>query len=375
MTRLTTYITLLMLSLSAAAVLASCDDSDTPAPAGSSAPEGMVEVRPVLSGVYNMLQRDPGHASRTYEDDATTNDRLINNKKVPLPEGSTVWLIAKNGGKLVKNSYVVSNSGEDDINAKSYLTPCVVDDDGNMTSIEGSPLYLKVDRTYEFYAISPARKLDDELFAKGEIGFKIKNGEYFYATDCRYDETSPGSVTISSLDTAEGVQEIVLKPMINQTAQLKFMITPGDCVHDLDMQPTGVYISGLQNDSQVSSPYGDSDGIQWKMAQQEGVNPITLQHGSKSGTYSEYDYTVDALKNIHINVGVVPMYSIPKPIIVLFRAKVNGVPTSYEMMLNEKDFKAGYSYEYRGLVTIQNGVDVISWQFLGWSTNVDFPFE
>jgi len=368
----------------AAATFASCDDSDMPAPGSTpTAPEGMVEVHPVLPGVYSALHRDNpdtrGASTRAaYEEDEETEEKLVTNETMPLPEGSTVWLIAKNSdGKLVKNSYVVYNSTEEDnSDVKSYLVPCEVDSKGKMTSIEGRPLYLKANQTYEFYAVSPARKLDDALFAQGVIGFKIKNGEYFYANDCRYSRTSPGSATISMND-ADGVQEIILNPMINQTAQLKFWIFSGEYVHDLDMQPTGMYISGLQKDS-TSAPYGDADGIQWKMSMTDGDQPILLQHGEKKGTYNEYDYQlyqIDAKQRVLIHVGIIPMYSIPKPVIVVFRMKVNGVPSSYEMMLNEKDFKAGYSYEYHGTISIKNGVDVISWQYLGWSIDVDFPFE
>lgn len=355
-----------------AVVMVSCAGQDEPATGGNAGNGVMVEVRPSLPGVYNVLGRSDEASSRTYVSDDQTNEDL--NKTIPLPEGSTVWLIAQNGSKLIKNSYVVYNSEESAESGISYLVPCEVDDEGNVTSMEGTPLYLREGDKYMFYAVSPARKLDESLLNQGIVGFKIKNGEYFYANDCRYAKTTPKEFTIKA-EGIEGVQRINLVPMVNQTAQIKFQIVPGENVHDLDMQPGGVRISGLQNDSPTPGIYGDADGIQWKMSLTPGQQPILLQHGDKAGVHNEYEYTIDSQRRVNVNVGIIPMYSIPKPVIVLLRLKVNGVPSTYEMMLNEKDFKAGYSYGYRGEVSISGGIDVVSWQYISWETEVEFPFQ
>ena len=211
-----------------------CDSQDCPDPDGGTVPEGMVEIRPVLPGMFGSIPRDPASvqsvASRAYDSNNVTDEKL--NKTIRLPQGSTVWLIAesKKDGEstvtYVKKSYVVFNPSEGDTN-KSYLVPCTVDDDGNMIDMEGTPLYLKDGHTYKFYAISPARKLDENLFNKNQVGFQVKNGEYFYANDCRYSKTTPDEVTVKS-DNTEDVQIIDLKPMINQTAQLKFQIQKGE---------------------------------------------------------------------------------------------------------------------------------------------------
>jgi len=357
----------------------SCDKPEVPG--CGSAPEGMVEVRPALPAAFSAIPRDvpeaPQKATRVYgyPDNATTDEAL--KKTVRLPEGSTVWLIAKNekDGKLVKNSYVVHNSGNED--SWSYLVPCEVNDKGEMTSKEGMPLYLKDGSSYCFYAVSPARKLDDTSFAEGKVAFQVKNGAYFYAHDCRYSATTPTPTKITEQNTkAAGVQTVTLCPMINQTAELKFMIDKGKGVHTLDIQPSGIHISGLQNDSpEEPSIYGNSDGLFWHMSQAEDDEPIVLQHGDKTGAYTSYDYSIDAEKRVRIEIPILPMWSLSKPVIVVFRLKVNGVPTSYEMMLNEKSFKAGYSYGYKGTVSIEKGVSVISWQFVSWEHDVDFPFN
>lgn len=375
------YIYRLAMAMLLLPLLWGCDSQDCPDPDGGTVPEGMVEIRPVLPGMFGSIPRDPASvqsvASRAYDSNNVTDKKL--NKTIRLPQGSTVWLIAesKKDGEstvtYVKKSYVVFNPSEGDTD-KSYLVPCTVDDDGNMIDMEGTPLYLKDGHTYKFYAISPARKLDENLLTKGQqVGFQVKNGEYFYANDCRYSKTTPDEVTVKS-DNTEDVQIIDLKPMINQTAQLKFQIQKGEGVHDLDIQPAGIQISGLQNDSPEAGKYGDTNGLFWHMSQ-NGEEPINLQHGGKSGTFNRYDYTIDADGYVNIDVPVLPMYSISKPVIVVFRLKVNGVPTSYEMMLNEKDFKAGYSYGYRGKVSIDAGVTVVTWQYVSWEVDVPLPTD
>jgi len=332
-------------------------------------PEGMVEVHPVLAGAFNSIPRQASDVrsgeTRVYDDNATTNGKL--GKLVRLPEGSTVWLIAESAtdDSYVKKSYAVYNPENEE--RLSYLVPCTVDDAGNMTGMEGTPLYLKEGTEYLFYAISPARKLEYKSLEDGkvQVGFRAKNGEAFYANDVRYESTTPKKEKVAATNT-EAVQEIKLSPMINQTAQLKFRIERGFGVHNLDIQPSGIQISGLQSD--------EPDGIEWHMSQDMNDEPIELKHGDKGGIYNNYDYEIDLDGRVNLEVPVLPMRSLSKPIIVIFRLKVNGVPTSFEMMLNEKDFKAGYSYGYKGSVSIKENVEVITWQYVSWSTDVEFPF-
>ncbi len=359
-----------------------CGTQDEPDAGGQSAPEGFVEVRPALPGVFRSIPRNPSDSpttTRKYDPNTDTEIWLNKVGTIRLPKKSTVWLIAQDptDNSFVKNSYVVQNSED-----TSYLIPCTVDDDGNMIDMKGKPLYLKDGMTYMFYAISPARKLNETMLSEGKIGFQAKNGEAFFANDCRYEETTPKTIKVTSSGSSEAVQEITLSPMINQTAELKFQIKKGHGVHDLGIQPAGIQVSGLQNDSPndfnadgTPNPYGNHNGIYWHMSQRKDDEPIDLQHGSKDGIYYNYDYRIDADGYVNIEVPVLPMWCISKPIIVVFRIKVNGVPTSYAIMLNEKDFKAGYSYGYRGEVAIENGISVITWQFVAWETDVEFPFD
>ena len=197
--------------------------------------------------------------------------------------------------------------------------------------------------------------------------------------------------------------------MMHQTAQLRFRIRKGHGVHDLGIQPSGIQVSGLQNDTpepnyidpegniigidKLTSPIvengkykyiveeggkkytklWDQNGICWHMSMTSGDEPIELQHGDKKDSYRCYNYEISDRGAVTINVPIIPMRSISNPVMVVFRLKVNGVPTSFEMMINEKDFKAGYYYGYQGEVDIEEGVTVISWQFVSWDHDVDLP--
>jgi len=362
------------MAIAALPLLCSCESDDSPVPGRTDVPEGMVEVRPVLPGMYTSLPRlapgDRGVSTRAYPSNEQTGLDLVDNELLRLPKGSTVWLIAESTPEgqatpvYEKRSYVVYNPDNDE--TMSYLAPCTVNDEGELLSTEGTPFFLKAGQTYKFFAISPARKLDENLLAQGKIGFQVKNGEYFYANDGRYASTSPQEITVEN-NNAESVQVVNLNPMMNQTAELKFRIARGKGVHNLNIQPSGIQISGLQEDN--------SSAILWHMSQAALDEPIDLKHSGKTGTLNSYAYSLDSKGRVNISVPVLPMYSISTPVIVVFRLKVNGVPTSYEMMLNEKDFKAGYSYGYSGEVSIEDNVSVITWQFVSWGHNVIFPFE
>lgn len=358
-------------------LLGACTDgAEIPGETTREVPEGMVEVRPVLPGVYDAMPRAV-EQSRAYDNGDQTNDKLTDNPTTRLPEGSTVWLLAKGSdGKYNKKSYVVFNPDETDPNGNlvSFLVPCSVDSYGKVLSLEGSPLYLKDNMSYTFSAISPARALDENALAEGKIKFRVHNGDSFYANDCRYDRTTPTTIEVASTTQNRETFEVQLSHMINQTAQLRFWITKGEGVHDLDIQPSGMELSGVQYDGPLEDSGDGSltatgiDGVEWHMSQSKTDEPFDVRHGRKFGTYNFYDYRIDPTdESIRIDVNVLPMYGISKPVIALLRLKVNGVPTTCEIMINERDFKAGYSYGYRGTLSIKEGLDVIAWQYVAWT--------
>lgn len=132
--------------------------------------DGLVQIQPVLSG---SLVAD-GFATGTRANLPTGR------KIVPLPEGSTLRIIAEKldeTGQVTSYSsaaYVVKEVSEG--TGVTSLYPCEVDADGNVESIDGTPMFIS-EGNYIFWAVSPARELGE-----GNT-LSVKNGEELLATD------------------------------------------------------------------------------------------------------------------------------------------------------------------------------------------------
>lgn len=316
--------------------------------------DGLVQIQPVLSG---SLVAD-GFATGTRANLPTGH------KIVPLPEGSTLRIIAEKldetTGQVTSYSsaaYVVKEVSEG--TGVTSLYPCEVDADGNVESIDGTPMFIS-EGNYIFWAVSPARKLED-----GNT-LSVKNGEELLATDNRYEETEPTTITVSANWTDEDsrIEVIRLNPLFNQTAQLKFTITSeAKWIHSLELLAAGVEYSGLQEEEEMKN--------NWSL-----TNHLQTDFGMKNGTYRETECVTgknsDGTHYLEVTTPILPVNAIATPVVVLFNVLINGVPSPFSVMLTEKDFKAGYSYHYKGKVELQDGVAVIVWQFVEWGTDVVF---
>lgn len=311
--------------------------------------DNLIQIQPVLSG---SLIAD-GFATGTRAENLP-EDSVI----VPLPEGTTLWIIAEKSGEVTstsKTAYVVKEVSEG--TGVTSLYPCEVDGDGKVVSVDGTPMFIS-EGTYTFWAVSPARNLGDDNF------LSVKNGEELLATDNRYEETEPTTITVSANWTDEDsrIEVIRLNPLFNQTAQLKFTITSeAKWIHSLELLAAGVEYSGLQEEM----------GNNWSL-----TNHLQTDFGMKNGTYRETECVTgknsDGTHYLEVTTPILPVNAIATPVVVLFNVLINGVPSPFSIMLTEKDFKAGYSYHYKGQVKLQDGVAVIVWQFVEWGTDVVF---
>lgn len=315
------------------------------------------KVQFVLPGRYgDFLPRKNETATRVaYPTDDETKTQLESNPTHPFPDGSTLWLMVKNtttNEDYVKSFVVHRNEGDEN----SYLYQCTVDADGKVKEESGSPFFIEAG-SYEISAVSPALPLNDD----GAL--TVDNGQYLIASDKRYTKTDVTKFTVTDEDTGKGsyIKFVKLNPLINQTAQLKFTLyydTPEGYIHSCELLPTGVEISGLQK------PLLDGNTWNWKLG-----TPLVPSYSDKTEKYVVHDYESDG-SNIIVNTGILPTYAISQPLVVLFNLKVNGQPTVFQTQLPEKNFKAGYTYHYKGKISISNGVTVITWQNVIWSTNV-----
>lgn len=313
--------------------------------------DGLVQIQPVLSG---SLVAD-GFSTMTRAENLPENHVIV-----PLPEGTTLWIIADklNGTNVIstsKTAYVVKEVGEG--TGVTSLYPCTVDDDGKVLSVNGTPMFIS-EGTYNFWAVSPARKLED-----GNT-LSVKNGEELLATDDRYVETEHTKITVSANWTDEDsrIEVIRLNPLFNQTAQLKFTITSeAKWIHSLELLAAGVEYSGLQEETENN----------WSL-----TGHLNTDYGMKNGTYRETECVTgknsDGTHYLEVTTPVLPVNAVATPVVVLFNVLINGVPSPFSIMLTEKNFQAGYSYHYKGTVKLQDGVAVIVWQFVEWNMDVVF---
>lgn len=331
----------------AAIALASCEKEDST----GIPPEGTVLVQPVIAGCYDGLT---SVKTRGWNQD---NTQLTPDKIHQLDDGSTLWLIVyqKNTATGIyeelpsyRTSYVVKKVTDN----YSALYPCTVDADGNYTAVGARPLYLS-GGIYRFRALSPARGLTED----GKIS--VKNGQYLLATDDRYIQTSATKeVEIQETSEAE-VRVVELNPIINQTARMKFSIKQGDGVHNLEMLSSGIEISGIQNEKINDNVYN------WALG-----DTLKIYLGDKNSWTTIQECKQESSGTLVAETGILPTDARSNSIIVLLNLKVNGVPTQYQMMLNDMLLQAGYSYNYVVTVTIRDGVTVITWQNRSWTEDV-----
>ena len=147
--------------LLAAAPLPGCSSGEESA---APVPGGKVEVRPVLPGLLGSVSEN-GPSVRTAAARADGQEDIFFGKDAePLPNGSTLWLHVKEqeageAGEEYTKSYVVRDLD----GTRQALYPCRVeyDEEGNVSQVTetGVPLYLTIGKTYEFRAMSPAKRL------------------------------------------------------------------------------------------------------------------------------------------------------------------------------------------------------------------------
>lgn len=295
----------------------------------------------------------------------------------PLPEGTTMWMTVSeeqsDGSWLQREPkpYVVlaSGSGYNTLHACSMTS--ITENGVELLRIDPtvvtSPLYLKSGR-YKFRMIAPALDL-----TKPGMRAQIDNGIYFYSSDDRYPNTKaqPQQITVGT----SGIQHIVLNPMIQQVARMRFTLCKGENVVDLDVLPAGIEISGLQN-ADETEPYNWSseniaDTLKMKFGDKRGR---TVIKEFRQGTTTITENGTEVVKEAIIgDTGVLPTDARNNSISVLFNMKVNGAPTQYMVLLNNQVLRAAYTYNYRFVISEENGVTVATWVNQSWSTDV--PLE
>lgn len=294
---------------------------------------------------------------------------------VKLPIGSTVWLTYRKA--KVANPDSENPAHWDEPNLHAYVVQdvagynalypisshAVMENGVEYLEIDdpitySNPLFLE-DGDYQFRMVSPANKI-----VKENLKMQVKNGMYVYANDERYVQTSSKIIHIAP--TGTGVQNIVLNPMINQTARMRVRIFPGENVSRMEMMTQGIEISGLQNPERET---GGNLMFQWSSMNIQDT--LRMKHGEKHARVNIREFEQDG--NVIIGeTGILPTDAMSTATVLLINMAVNGVPTQYLLVLNQMRFYHGHSYNLDVTVDLDGDIHVMNWSNQSWTGEVSF---
>lgn len=297
--------------------------------------------------------------------------------KTTLPIGSTVWLTYRKAKASVTNpdpanashweasnlqAYVVQNSAG--YNALYPIRSHSITED-NVTYLEindpvvyTTPLFLEEGK-YQFRMVTPADRI-----IKSNLKMVVDNGMYVYASDERYEQTQ--SKVIDIVPTQLGVQNIILNPIIAQTARFKVTIVPGENVTSLEPMAQGVEISGLQN------PELEEGGkLKFDWSSMSITDTLKMKKGDKHARAYIKEFERDASTGALTGaVGILPTNAMSTMGVVLINMTVNGIPTQYVVSLYQMKFFHGHSYDLTVQVKVDGSINVLNWANQAWSGEV-----
>lgn len=298
--------------------------------------DGKVAIIPELAGIY---ATSPGNWSSTRAAIHPDLKEIIN-----LSEGATLRLIAKKDNTTTIKDYVVRTSG----GGSQSLYPCTVDDNGNITNEDKTPLYLP-EGDYTFSAVSPAHMYKDIA------GMTINNGDTVVATNNHWTQTEATKIKITTNDKSK---VIPLNPLMPLTARMTFTLKSDEKsgVSSIAVMQDGIEIDRVRQKPVKLDNVGDS--IAAVIAENYNrvyIKKITTQEdGSLRG-----------------EICLLPIDNRPTPMFVILNVMVNGVPTQFTFSIVNKVLYAGYSYDYVVKIKIKDNITVANWQETSWSTTVD----
>ena len=335
--------------------MAACDLSDDPADCPTCPYAGKQKVEITLGGMLNTP------LTKALDEDVF-KDSIPRN----LPDGTTLWVFAQSGSDAQLKSYVV----RDMTDGTQQLRACEVDSAGNLIAETTTPFFLTIGETYEFRAVSPARAFVEGT-ADDVYALYVDNKEYLLATDDRYTRTQATQVTID--DQGDSVQIVRMNPIVNQTAQLEFTIVPDENnpdIHSITVLPQGIEIAGVQN--RYAAGTGD---VLWNWSTGEPLKAFLGDDNTRVQVRKDSQYEDGLIQeradgSLYIRCPILPTDAYSSALIVIFNLQVNGSPTQFEMTLNRKIFEGACTYHYKGTVTIEDGITVITWQYVNWSDEI-----
>lgn len=314
---------------------------------------------------------------------------------IKLPIGSTVWLTYRKGEPTAAHAAAVDAMSDEQLdlvnpdwftwsepNLQSYMVADAagfnalypiafhtIDEypDGpqgrkiaylevNENPTITNPLYLK-DGYYQFRMVYPAN-----MIRKDNLSMIVDNGMYVYANDERYNQTA--SLVKRIKNNGQGVQNVVLRPMINETARIKVSVKPAANVSKIEMLSQGIEISGLQN------PETENGKLAFKWSSMDIKDTLVMKLADKHANAFIKEFTTDKDGVITGHVGVLPTNALSTSCVILINLAVNGVPTQYAVTLYQIKLVHGHSYNLDLEVGLNGNINVMNWANQSWTGEV-----
>ena len=330
-----------------------------------------IVLAPEVYGTFDAPETRAHDLGDRYND---FNDPAIRNRLKKLPVGSTVWLTYRKAKVANPNPDIASHWEQPDLqayvvkdaagyNALYPIGADEYDDENGVTYLKvpdsyavTNPLYL-TDGQYQFRMVSPANPIRMD-----NLAMQVDNGMYVYANDERYNQTKSKVVTIQNND--QGVQNIVLNPMINQTARVQVRISKGNNVAKMEMLSMGVEVSGLQN------PETENGKLAFKWSSLDIKDTLVMKRADKKSRAIIREFETEEDGSIVGSTGILPTNAMSTQSLILINLAVNGIPTQYVVCLSQIKFVHGHSYNLDVQVDADGNINVMNWANQAWTGEV-----
>lgn len=295
-----------------------------------------------------------------------------------LPAGTTLWVSYQKALDTAPATPDVQNpahwetekhlqafrvlvSDKENVNALAPVRSRVVTEGGvDYEEVEGSgeddaPLSFSPGK-YLFRAVWPANRI-----RKSDLSMQVKNGMQVYSNDLRYTQTLG---KVQEIVAGNGVQNVVLNPMINQTARIKISVRPQAGQNlDLKMLSQGIEVSGLQ------TPEKEESDLAYKWSSSSVADTLVMKFSDKHARTFIREFTTEG-DRITGSACFLPTNAMSTMVLILVNVAVNGIPTQYTVPIYRTIFNHAHSYNLDLEVGLNGQIRVLAWSTQSWTGEI-----
>jgi hypothetical protein len=178
------------------------------------------------------------------------------------------------------------------------------------------------------------------------------------ASNNNYTQTAATNVTIGQNDNEKIV---VLNPMLEVGARMKFTIVKGSNVSTISVIQSGIEVDGLGEDP---TTYNYNVGDELSCPIGNPYNRLFVKSGFKETTTTVDGATKDC---ITASLPILPVDCRSTMVYVILNVLINGVPAQYTFAVKNRYFQPAYSYDYTITLSVVDGITVANWDENSWT--------